>query len=239
MAGHRLGREPDGDQQRRRRVQRMGPPQDPVQRPEGRRDAGPDGQVAACRRDEPTAAGKSIASNNFNTAANPMFDNPPGCYMYRQGTSSPRRAASRTRSSPISTTPWVSSRCPGRRRRTSPCSAAVTSPASSAKDNQSAKDLVKFLVSPRTTGPTGMRRPERGSPRVRTSTTSQYPTQVLCSQSSKFAYASNCCNRLRRLGPDARRGRLGVLLEGDDRLDQRPGGRQDCARQHRGQLALS
>ena len=28
---------------------------------------------------------KSIASNNFNTAANPMFDNPPGCYMYRQG----------------------------------------------------------------------------------------------------------------------------------------------------------
>jgi alpha-glucoside transport system substrate-binding protein len=28
---------------------------------------------------------KSIASNNFNTAANAMFDNPPGCYMYRQG----------------------------------------------------------------------------------------------------------------------------------------------------------
>jgi alpha-glucoside transport system substrate-binding protein len=27
----------------------------------------------------------SIASNNFNTAANPMFDDPPGCYMYRQG----------------------------------------------------------------------------------------------------------------------------------------------------------
>jgi alpha-glucoside transport system substrate-binding protein len=27
----------------------------------------------------------SIASSNFNTAANPMFDNPPGCYMYRQG----------------------------------------------------------------------------------------------------------------------------------------------------------
>lgn len=28
---------------------------------------------------------QSIASNNFNTAANPMFDQPPGCYMYRQG----------------------------------------------------------------------------------------------------------------------------------------------------------
>src|SRR3954468_3834928 len=28
---------------------------------------------------------KSIASNNFNTAANPMFANPPGCFMYKQG----------------------------------------------------------------------------------------------------------------------------------------------------------
>lgn len=27
----------------------------------------------------------SIASNNFNTAANAMFDAPPGCFMYRQG----------------------------------------------------------------------------------------------------------------------------------------------------------
>ena len=28
---------------------------------------------------------KSIASNNYNTAANPMFKNPPGCYLYKQG----------------------------------------------------------------------------------------------------------------------------------------------------------
>jgi alpha-glucoside transport system substrate-binding protein len=27
----------------------------------------------------------SIATNNFGTAGNPMFANPPGCYMYRQG----------------------------------------------------------------------------------------------------------------------------------------------------------
>jgi alpha-glucoside transport system substrate-binding protein len=26
----------------------------------------------------------SVASNNFSTAANPMFDNPPGCFMHRQ-----------------------------------------------------------------------------------------------------------------------------------------------------------
>jgi alpha-glucoside transport system substrate-binding protein len=28
---------------------------------------------------------QSIASNNFGTAANPLFDNPPGCYLHRQG----------------------------------------------------------------------------------------------------------------------------------------------------------
>lgn len=28
---------------------------------------------------------QSIASNNFATAANPMFDTPPACFMYRQG----------------------------------------------------------------------------------------------------------------------------------------------------------
>ncbi|MGP3918511.1 ABC transporter substrate-binding protein [Nonomuraea sp. 10N515B] len=28
---------------------------------------------------------KSIASNNFGTAGNPMFRNPPGCFMYKQG----------------------------------------------------------------------------------------------------------------------------------------------------------
>ncbi|HST84289.1 MAG TPA: ABC transporter substrate-binding protein [Kineosporiaceae bacterium] len=28
---------------------------------------------------------QSIASNNFNTAANPMFKNPPGCFLYKQG----------------------------------------------------------------------------------------------------------------------------------------------------------
>ncbi len=27
----------------------------------------------------------SVATNNFGTAGNPMFSNPPGCYMYRQG----------------------------------------------------------------------------------------------------------------------------------------------------------
>ncbi len=29
---------------------------------------------------------EAIASTNFGTAGNPMFDNPPGCWMYKQGT---------------------------------------------------------------------------------------------------------------------------------------------------------
>jgi alpha-glucoside transport system substrate-binding protein len=37
----------------------------------------PDGNVAGGR--------KSIASNSFQTAANPMFRDPPGCFMHRQG----------------------------------------------------------------------------------------------------------------------------------------------------------
>jgi alpha-glucoside transport system substrate-binding protein len=37
-------------------------------------------------QDENVNGGRaSVAANNFNTAANPLFDEPPGCYMYRQG----------------------------------------------------------------------------------------------------------------------------------------------------------
>ena len=42
---------------------------------------------------------------------------------------------------------------------------------------------------------------------------------------------------VRRLRPDARRGRCGHLLEGHDRLDQRPAGPRHHADEHRRQLA--
>ena len=32
-----------------------------------------------------SAGRKSIVSTNFSTAGNPMFKNPPGCYLYKQG----------------------------------------------------------------------------------------------------------------------------------------------------------
>ena len=42
-------------------------------------------QIQTLVLDHVNGGQKSVASNNFGTAGNPMFDNPPGCYMYRQG----------------------------------------------------------------------------------------------------------------------------------------------------------
>ena len=85
LAGHRLGREPDGDQQRRRRLQRVGQPRDPVQRRHRRRDAASRWTTLLLAEGRTNGGRPSIASNNFGTAAFPLFDEPPGCFMYRQG----------------------------------------------------------------------------------------------------------------------------------------------------------
>ena len=71
-----------------------------------------------------------------------MFDDPPGCFMHRQGNFVARPAASRTRSWPTSTTASASSRCPVRRPRASRCSAAVTSPASSTRTTRTPQELI-------------------------------------------------------------------------------------------------
>lgn len=42
-------------------------------------------QIQTLVLDHVNGGQKSVASNNFGTAGNPMFDTPPGCYMYRQG----------------------------------------------------------------------------------------------------------------------------------------------------------
>ena len=149
-------------------------------------DAGPDGQAAARRRDDQRRP-KSIASNNFNTAANPMFDNPRAATCTGRATSSPRRAASRTRSSPISTTPWVSSRCPARRPEDKPVLGGGDLAGIFSKDNESAKKLVEFLAS-KDSGTNGYREAGAGSPRGPTSTRAGYPSQV--QDSRKIAYES-------------------------------------------------
>ena len=42
-------------------------------------------QIQTLVLDHVNGGRQSVAANNFGTAGNPMFDNPPGCYMYRQG----------------------------------------------------------------------------------------------------------------------------------------------------------
>ena len=42
-------------------------------------------QIQTLVLDHVNGGRQSVAANNFGTAGNPMFDSPPGCYMYRQG----------------------------------------------------------------------------------------------------------------------------------------------------------
>ena len=73
------------DQQRRRRLQPVGRPRDPVQRPQVAERAASRWRTCCSPRAVPTAAGSRSRARNFGTAGNPMFDDPPGCFMYRQG----------------------------------------------------------------------------------------------------------------------------------------------------------
>ena len=84
LAGHRLGREPvlinNGADVYNEWVNHEIPFNDP------RSPRRCDQMDELLLADGRTNGGRqSIASNNFNTAANPMFDDPPGCFMYRQG----------------------------------------------------------------------------------------------------------------------------------------------------------
>ena len=59
--------------------------------------------------------GRAAARNTFGTAGNLMFDNPPGCYMYRQGNFVAKPGCFPDAVLSTSTTRWGSSQCPARR----------------------------------------------------------------------------------------------------------------------------
>ena len=146
---------------RRRRLQPVGHPQDPVQRPEGRRRPRPDGEADARRRDTSTAAGKSIARQQLRHGRQPDVRQPARLLHVPAGQLPRQPASSRTRSSrPIWTTPSASSRCPARRRRTSRCWAAVTWPGSSARQRPG-QEAASSTWRPRSTGTA--RSPRSGS----------------------------------------------------------------------------
>jgi alpha-glucoside transport system substrate-binding protein len=90
---------------------------------------------------------QSIASSNFNTAANPMFDNPPGCYMYRQGNFVATKG-----NFPDEVIADIDNRVgvfpmPGKTAEDKPVLGGGDMAGIFSKDNDSAKKLVQFLAS--------------------------------------------------------------------------------------------
>jgi alpha-glucoside transport system substrate-binding protein len=90
---------------------------------------------------------QSIASNNFNTAANPMFDNPPGCYMYRQGNFVAKAggfpdAVLADLDNTVGVFPM-----PGKTAEDKPVLGGGDLAGIFSKDNESAKKLLQFLAS--------------------------------------------------------------------------------------------
>jgi alpha-glucoside transport system substrate-binding protein len=90
---------------------------------------------------------QSIASNNFNTAANPMFDTPPGCYMYRQGNFVAQQGGFPDAVlADLDTTVGVFP-MPGKTAAEHPVLGGGDLAGIFAKDNKSAQKLVQFLAS--------------------------------------------------------------------------------------------
>ena len=90
---------------------------------------------------------QSISSNNFNTAANPMFDDPPGCYMYRQGNFVAKEggfpdAVLADLDNTVGVFPM-----PGQTAEDKPVLGGGDLAGIFSQDNESAKKLVQFLAS--------------------------------------------------------------------------------------------
>jgi alpha-glucoside transport system substrate-binding protein len=121
---------------------------------------------------------QSIASNNFNTAANPMFDNPPGCYMYRQGNFVAKKGGfPDTVLADLDNTVGVFP-MPGKTAEDKPVLGGGDLAGIFSKDNESAKKLVQFLAS-NEYGTNGYAKTGAWiSPRTDFDT-SQYPTKTL------------------------------------------------------------
>jgi alpha-glucoside transport system substrate-binding protein len=91
---------------------------------------------------------QSIASNNFGTAANPMFDEPPGCFMYRQGNFVAQQGVFPDEViADIDNTVGVFP-MPGRSAEDRPVLGGGDLAGIFSKDNEAAQEFVQFLASP-------------------------------------------------------------------------------------------
>ena len=175
---------------------------------------------------------KSIASTNFGTAGNPMFDAKPGCMLCQAGQLHHRVLPQGRAGGPRQPTSASSASRRRRRAARTRSSAAVTWP-SLLKDNAGAsrghEDARRHRASARRPCGTSFLSPHKDFD------TSLYPSEL--AQQVAEAHIRLVDLPLRRLRPDARRRRGGHLLEGHDRLDQRPGGAGHRPEEHRRELA--
>ena len=144
--------------------------------------------------------------------------------------------ASRTRSSPTSTTSSASSRCPARTAEDKPVLGGGDLAGIFSKDNESAQKLVQFLASA-DFGTHGVRGRVGNwiSPRTRLRRRAATRRETW----KTIAQIANESTECVFDGSDQMPGEVGIgfVLARDDRVDQRRPGRQDDAGQHRGQLA--
>ena len=220
------GRPPTGSRtlvmqvRRRRRLQRLGHPQDPVRlRPWSSRRPTSSRSWCSPTATHSVAARRSPAPTSV-TPGNPMWKAKPGCWMYKQGSFitgffpediveelRPRTSASSASRRPTAggENPgprwWRPGRAAQRQRRTPRTVMKLLAETDIGNDGR-AERLVLHLAAQ------GLRLvalPERPVIKV----ADRWPT-------------NGDRVPLRRVRPDAGRGRCGHLLEGDDRLDQRP-----------------
>ena len=175
----------------------------------------------------------AIASTNFGTAGNPMFDDGgPSCWMYNQGSfitgffpkddpRRPRRQRGRVR-------------LPARRSRRRQPRHRRRRPGHAAQRERERQDRACSTCRRPTSATTPRRRSSFISPH-KDFNLALYPNET--DQDHRRGGLRVHGVPVRRLRPDARRGRRRHLLAGHDRLDQRPGGPRHRTEEHRRQLA--
>ena len=206
MAGDGLGREPDADQLRHRYLQRLGQPRDPVQRPAGARGPGAD-RGSCCWR----TAGRTAAGSRSPAATS--TPRRTRCSTSRRGATCTGRATSCATPGnfPDEVIEDIDNRVgvfpmPGLTPEDKPVLGGGDMAGVFSKDNEAAQGLVAFLASPEF-GTNGYA--ENGtwfSPR------SDFDTSLYANETPDPSPTSptNHRVRLRRLRPDARRGRFRV-----------------------------
>ena len=175
---------------------------------------------------------KSIVATNFQTGGNALFDNPPGCYLFKQATFVAGKGG-------FPDAVLASLDTDGRRRLPFPPKTEGDNPVLSGGDlaaafnnDANALKLRNFIASKENgieAGKAGYFSPHK------TFDVSLYPNKTLQTIASRRALQGHR-GPVRRLGPHAGQGRRGHVLDRAGQVDLGPAGPRHDAEQHRRQL---